>query len=81
MVCATKEWYARYIAGAGNYRLLAGISTALIKETLLLCLIENVNVANTTSRNRHYGINPESLLDKRRIGLNTAWATLNITTL
>ena len=71
-VCATMERDAGYVADAGDYRLLAGISTALTDETLLPRLIDNVNIANTTSRNRHCDITPESLSDKWRIGLDTA---------
>ena len=37
-------------------------------------------IANTTSRDRHCDISPESLSQKLRIGLNTARNTLKVTT-
>ena len=79
-VCATMERDAGYIEDAGDYCLLAGISTALTDETLLPRIIDNVHIANTKSKNRHCDISPESLSQKLRIGLNTARDTLKVTT-
>jgi len=55
-VCTTIERDAKYIADGGDYKLLAGTSTALTKKTLQPCLTDSLNVVNTTSRNRHYDI-------------------------
>ena len=71
---------AGYIEDGGDQRLLAGISTALTDETLLPCIINSVHIANTTSRNRHCDISPESLSGKLLVGLNTARDTLKVTT-
>ena len=79
-VCATMERDAGYIEDNGDQRLLAGISTALTDETLLPRIVSSVHIANTTSRNRHCDISPESLSAKLRIGLNTARDTLKVTT-
>ena len=69
-----------YIKDGGDYRLLSGISTALIDETLLPRIADSVSISNTTSRNRHCDISPESLSEKLRVGLNTACDTLKVTT-
>ena len=58
MVCSTAKRDAGYIEDGGDYELLSGVSTALTKETLLSRIIDCVNIANTTSRNRHYDISP-----------------------
>ena len=58
------EQNAEYSAEADNYRMLVGISMALSNKTLLPPLIDNVNVANTTSRNHHCDINPESQINR-----------------
>ena len=79
-VCPTMERDAGYIAVGGNYILLSGVSTALTDETLLPCIIDSVNISNTTSKNQHCNISPKSLSEKLRIGLNTAQDTLKITT-
>ena len=71
---------AGYIEDGGDQRLLAGISTALTDETLLPRIVDCIHIANTTSRNRHCDISPESLSEKLRIGLNTARDTLKVTT-
>ena len=60
--------------------MLSGISTTLKDETLLPQIVDCVNIANTTSKNWHCDISPESLLQKLRIGLNTAHDTLKVTT-
>ena len=49
-------------------------------ETLFLRFVDCVHVANTTSSNRHCDISPKSLSQKLRIGLNTAYDTLKVTT-
>ena len=79
-VCATMERDAGYKADGGDQRLLSGISTALTDETLLPRIIDSIHIANTTSRNRHCNISPESLSEKLQIGLNTARDTLKVTT-
>ena len=79
-VCATMEQDAGYIEDGGNQRLLSGISTALTDETLLPRIIDCIHIANTTSRNRHCDISPESLSENLRIGFNTARDTLKVTT-
>ena len=71
---------AGYIEDGGDQRLLSGISTALTDETLLPRIVDCIHIVNTTSRNRHCDISPESLLEKLRIGLNTARDTLKVTT-
>ena len=55
------------------------ISTALTDETLHPRIINGLNITNTTSRNRHCDISPESLAEKLWIGLNTARDTLEVT--
>ena len=60
-VCATMERDAGYIQDGGDQRLLSGVSTASTDETLLPRIINSVHIANTTSRNRHCDISPESL--------------------
>ena len=79
-VCATMERDAGYIQDSGDQRMLSGISTALTDETLLPWIINSVHIANTTSRNRHCDILPESLLQKLQMGLNTDCDTLKVTT-
>ena len=79
-VCATMERDAGYIEDGGDQRLLSGISTVLTDETLLLRIVDYIHIANTTSRNRHCDISPESLSEKLWIGLNTACDTLKATT-
>ena len=69
-----------YIKDGGDQQLLSGISTALTDETLLPRIVDCVYIANTTSRNRHCNISPESLSQKLQIGLNTACDTLKVTT-
>ena len=71
---------AGYIEDGGDQRLLAGISTALTDETLLPRIVDCIHIVNTTSRNRHWDISPESLSEKLQIGLNTARGTLKVTT-
>ena len=63
-VCATMEREVGYIQDGGDQRLLSGISTALIDETLLPRIVDCVHITNTTSRNRHCDISPESLPQK-----------------
>ena len=58
-VCATVERDLDYIKDGGEYQLLSGISTALLSR-----IIDSVNIANTTSKNRHCDILPESLSEK-----------------
>ena len=79
-VCATMERDTGYIQDGGDQRLLSGISTTLTDETLLPRIVDCVHISNTTSRNRHCDISPESLSQKLRIGLNTACDTLKLTT-
>ena len=80
LVCAIMERDASYIQDGGNQRLLSGISTALTDETLLPRIVDCVHIANTTSRNWHCDISPESLSQKLQIGLNTACDTLTVIT-
>ena len=62
--CATMEQDIGYIQDDGYQRLLSGISTALTDETLLPRIVDCVDIANTTSRNRHCDISSESLSQK-----------------
>ena len=59
-VCATMEIDAGYIEDVGDYCLLSSISTALTDKILLPRIIDSVHIANTTSKNRHCDILPES---------------------
>ena len=63
-VCATMERDTGYIVDGGDQRLLSGISTSLMNETLLPHIVDYIHIANTTSRNRHCDISPESLSKK-----------------
>ena len=74
------EQDAGYIQDGGDQHLLSGISTTLTDETLPPRIVNCVHIANTTSRNQHCNISPESLSQKLRIGLNTARDTLKVTT-
>ena len=60
-VCATMEIDTGYIEDGGDYQLSSGISTVLSDETLLLRIIDSVNIANTTSKNQYCDISLESL--------------------
>ena len=54
-VCATMERDAGYIKDGGDQQLLSGISTTLTDETLLLRIVDGVNISNNTSRNLSIG--------------------------
>ena len=63
-VCATIEQDKSYIVDGGDQRLLSSISTALTDKTLLPCIVDCIHIVNTTSRNRHYDMSPNSLSEK-----------------
>ena len=60
-VYATMERNASYIQDGGNQRLLSGILTARMDETLLPQIVDCVHIGNTTSRNWYCNISPKSL--------------------